>query len=49
MEDCLERLLSPRCHKDFLYGDWKVLRGNEIVCKLRFVDFGVPLNYYFGL
>ena len=36
--------------KDFLYGDWKLLRGNEIVYKLRsFVDFGVPLNYYFGL
>ena len=27
-----------------------MLRGNEIVYKLRrFVDFGVPLNYYFGL
>ena len=36
--------------KDFLYGDWKLLRGNEIVYKLRnFVDLGVPLNYYFGL
>ena len=36
--------------KDFLYGDWKLLRGNEIVYKLRgFVDFGVPLNYNFGL
>ena len=36
--------------KDFLYGDWKLLRGNEIVYKLRrFVDFGVPLNYYFLL
>ena len=21
--------------KDFLYGDWKLLRGNEIVYKLR--------------
>ena len=28
----------------------KLLRGNEIVYKLRsFVDFGVPLNYNFGL
>ena len=36
--------------KDFLYGDWKLLPGNEIVYKLRsFVDFGVPLNYNFGL
>ena len=36
--------------KDFLYGDWKLLRRNEIVYKLcRFVDFGVSLNYYFGL
>ena len=36
--------------KDFLYGDWKLLRGNENVYKLRsFVDFGVPLNYNFGL
>ena len=36
--------------KDFLYGDWKLLCGNEIVYKLRsFVDFGVPLNYNFGL
>ena len=36
--------------KDFLFGDWKLLRGNEIVYKLRtFVNFGVPLNYYFGL
>ena len=36
--------------KDFLYGDLKLLRGNEIVYKLRsFVDFGVPLNYNFGL
>ena len=36
--------------KDFLYGDWKLLRGNEIVYKLRsFVDFGVPLNYNFRL
>ena len=27
-----------------------MLRGNEIVYKLRrFVDFGVPPNYYFGL
>ena len=27
-----------------------MVRGNEIVYKLRrFVDFGVPLNYYFGL
>ena len=27
-----------------------LLRGNEIVYKLRsFVDFGVPLNYNFGL
>ena len=35
---------------DFLYRDWKLLRGNEIVYKLRsFVDFGVPLNYNFGL
>ena len=34
---------------DFLYGDWKLLRGNEIVYKLRsFIDFGVPLNYNFG-
>ena len=34
---------------DFLYRDWKLLRGNEIVYKLRsFVDFGVPLNYNFG-
>ena len=42
--------MSPRCHKDFLYGDWKLLCGNEIVYKLRrFVNFGVPLNYYFGL
>ena len=31
-------------------GNWKLLRGNDIVYKLRrFVDFGVPLNYYFGL
>ena len=36
--------------KDFLCGDWKLLRGNEIVYKLRsFVDFGVPLNYNSGL
>ena len=36
--------------KDLRYGDWKLLRGNEIVYKLRsFVDFGVPLNYNFGL
>ena len=29
---------------------WKLLRGNENVNKLRsFVDFGVPLNYYFEL
>ena len=36
--------------KDFLYGNWKLLRGNKIVYKLRsFVDFGVPLNYNFGL
>ena len=36
--------------KDFLYGDWKLLRGNEIVYKLRsFVDFDVPLNYNFRL
>ena len=34
---------------DFLYGDRKLLRGNEIVYKLRsFVDFGVLLNYNFG-
>ena len=37
---CLEHLLR----------DWKLLRGNEIVNKLRrFVDFGVSLNYSFGL
>ena len=36
--------------KDSLYSDWKLPCGNEIVYKLRrFVDFGVPLNYYFGL
>ena len=36
--------------KDFLCGDCKLLRRNEIVYKLhRIVDFGVPLNYYFGL
>ena len=36
--------------KDFLYNDWKLLRGNEIVYKLRsFIDLRVPLNYYFGL
>ena len=36
--------------KDFLYSEWKLLHGNEIVYKLRsFVDFGVPLNYNFGL
>ena len=36
--------------KDFLHGDWKLLCGNEIVSKLRsFVDFGVSLNYNFGL
>ena len=36
--------------KDFLYGDWKLLHGNEIVYKLcSFVDFGVPLNYNFRL
>ena len=36
--------------KDFLYGDWKLLCGNEIVYKLRsFVDFGVPPNCNFGL
>ena len=36
--------------KDFLYRDWKLLCGNEIVYKLcTFVNFGVPLNYYFRL
>ena len=36
--------------KDFLYGHWKLLCGNEIVYNLRsFVDFGVPLNCNFGL
>ena len=36
--------------KDFLYGDWKLLLRNEIVYKLHnFVDFGLPLNYNFGL
>ena len=36
--------------KDFLYGDWTLLLGNEIVNKLRrFNDFRVPLNYYYGL
>ena len=31
--------------KDFLYGDWKLLRGNEIVYKLSsFIDFGVVAN-----
>ena len=35
--------------KVFLYGDWKLLRGYDIAYKLhRFIDFGVPLNY-FGL
>ena len=47
---CLERLFLLGVIKDFLYSDWKLLRGNEIVYKLRrFVDFGVLLNYYFGL
>ena len=43
-------LFENRLRLYFLYGDWKLLRGNEIVYKLRrFVDFGVPLNYYFRL
>ena len=47
---CLESYCLLGVIKDFLYGDWKLLRGNEIVYKLcRFLDFGVPLNYYFGL
>ena len=35
---CLEHLLSPRCHKRFLYGDWKLLRGDEM-----FISFVVSL------
>ena len=43
-------LLDLGVTKDLRYGDWKLLRGNEIVYKLRsFVDFGVALNYNFGL
>ena len=54
MEDSQKKQTTDYCLlgviKDFLYGDWKLIRRNEIFYKLRrFVDFGVPLNYYFGL
>ena len=49
-----QRNSSDRRKSGILLGlvlsDWKLLCGNKIVYKLRrFVDFGVPLNCYFGL
>ena len=47
---CLERLLSPMCHKRLPTWRMEVAPRNEIVYKLRsFVDFRVPLSYNFGL
>ena len=47
---CLERLLSSRCHKRHTIRRLEVASRNEIVYKLcSSVDFGVPLNYNFGL